>query len=229
MQYDFKMKFNKIDSQQNRNLKIPEVDWLLNEGYRLFVKLIANPRVPNTLGFETSQRTIDDLRTIVEKGYCSSIINNVGTLPENYLHYIQGKVLMDKGVCKDVPAKLFIRKHEERFEEDTFYSSNFEWREVNAVFYKEGLKFHDDGTFTNKEYCIDYIRKLKYIHNAEDYGVNGKYLLPSGELLEGTQDCELPEDTHSEIVDIAVMLAANNLQSPNYQEKLQKLNLNNLI
>jgi hypothetical protein len=229
MHYDFKMKFNKLDSQQNRNLKVPEIDWLLNEAYSLYVKLIAQPRVRNTLGFETSQRSIDDIRTIVVKGYCSSVIDNTGTLPDNYMHFVRGEVIMDKGVCKFVKARMILKQHDDRFEEDSFYNSSFEWREVNALFFNGGLRLHTDGTFVNKQFCIDYIRKLTYMHNAEDFGINGRYKLPSGELLTGTQDCELPSHTHAEIVDIAVMLAANNLQTPDYQSKLQKLNLNNII
>ena len=39
MHYDVKMKLNKVDSQQYRNLIIPQVDWILNEAQELFVKL----------------------------------------------------------------------------------------------------------------------------------------------------------------------------------------------
>ena len=65
MHYDIKFKLNKIDSQQNKNLKIPEIDWVINEANEILIKLIAQPRVKNQFGFETSQRTIDDIRTIV--------------------------------------------------------------------------------------------------------------------------------------------------------------------
>ena len=33
-----------------------------------------------------------------------------------------------------------------------------------------GLKFYDDGTFTINTFCINYIKKLEYIHNAADFG-----------------------------------------------------------
>ena len=35
MHYDFKKKFNKIDSQKNRNLLVPEIDWSLNEAVNI--------------------------------------------------------------------------------------------------------------------------------------------------------------------------------------------------
>lgn len=228
MHYDFKTKLNKIDSQQYRNLRIPEIDWKLNEAQELFVKMVAKPRLKNNLGFETSQRSIDDIRTIVVKDYCSPVINDVVTLPENYWHFISGETLMDKETCKGFKSTVKIRQHDDEFENSPFDCSSFEWREVNAVFYEGGLKFFNDGTFINSAFCMNYIKKLQYIHNAENFS-SGRYRLPSGVLLSGSIDCELPEQTHREIVDIAVALASSDLQSPDYQNKLQKLNINNLI
>ena len=48
----------------------------------------------------------------------------------------------------------------------------------------------------------------------------------SGTLLTGSQDCELPIQTHREIVDIAVLILTNNLELPTYQLKQAKVNLN---
>lgn len=228
MHYDFKQKLNKIDSQQYRNLRIPEIDWKLNEAQELFVKMIAEPRLRNHLGFETSQRSTDDIRTVVVKDYCSPIVNNIGALPNDYWHYAKCIVTMDKGICKSVVSKpIRIKQHDDEFEESPFDNSSFEWREVNAVFFNKGLKFYDDGTFVNTTFCLDYIKRLEYIHNAGDFGA-GTYRLPSGVVLTGTQDCELPEGTHREIVDLAVAITSNDLQNPDFQNKLQKLKLNNL-
>lgn len=228
MHYDFKTKLNKIDSQQYRNLRIPEIDWKLNEAQELFVKMVAKPRLKNNLGFETSQRTIDNIRTIVVKDYCSPVVNNVASLPENYWHFVSGESIMDKDNCIGFKGTIKIRQHDDEFENSPFDKSSFEWREVNAVFYEEGLKLFTDGTFTNRQLCMNYIKQLQYIHNAEDFR-GGGYRLPSGILLAGNVSSELPDHTHREIVDIAVALAANELQNPDTQNKLQKLNLNNLI
>ena len=63
------------------------------------------------------------------------------------------------------------------------------------------------------------------IHNAEDFRAGG-YKLPSGILLTGSNDCILPEHTHREIVDIAVLLATGEMQLPDLQAKQAKVNLN---
>ena len=134
---------------------------------------------------------------------------------------------MTKGECKNVIGRVHIRQHDDMFEESSLYKSSFQWRHVNALFYNEGLKFFTDGSFTLNSVCINYIRKMVYMHNAEDFRVGG-YRLPNGELLTGYVNCELPIPTHSEIVDIAVMLASGSIQTSNYQHLLGKLNFNQL-
>lgn len=227
MHYDFKNKVNKVDSQQNENLKIPELDWILNEAQELFIKIIAQPRIKSYLGFETSQRTIDDIRTIVVNNEPVNIISNTSSLPDNYLHFIKAEIEMSKGKCKDVRGRVHIRQHDDEFEESPFDRSSFEWRTVNAVFYEKGVKFYTDETFELSKMYLSYIRKPRLIHNAKDYR-GGSYQLLSGDVLTGSVDCELPEHTHREIVDIAVLLFTGQL-IPDYQAKVAKLNLNNLI
>ncbi len=227
MHYDFKTKLNKIDSQQYRNLRVPEIDWKLNEAQEIFVKLIAEPRFKNHLGFEVSQRNIDDIRTIVIRDYCSRISNNVVDLPQDYWFFISAYIIMVRDNCPYVRARLKIRQHDDEFEESLFTKSSFEWQEVNGVFFQEGIKVFDDDTFRNEEICMNYIKKLNFIHNAEDFA-SGRYRLPSGALLEGTQDCELPSSTHSEIVDIAVNLAIEDILGSQRQNGFNKLQLNQI-
>ena len=225
MHYDFKKKFNKIDSNNNRNLLVPEIDWTLNEAQDLYIKMVAEPRFGKLLGFESSQRAIDDIRTIVTSLEIVPI-DNIITLPENYLYYVRGRVEAEKGNCTITDGKLWIRQHDDEFEKSPFDRSSFEWKEINGVFNESGIRLFTDGTFTVTNTEITYIRKPLYIHNAQDFK-NGEYNSLRDELLVGTQDCELPENTHSEIVDLAVLLARGEIQS-DLQTKLMKLNLINL-
>lgn len=227
MHYDFKKKFNKIDSQQHRNLRVPEIDWALNEAYELFVKLVAQPRLRSYLGFEKSQRTIDDIREVVVNANPLSVTGNIVTLPEDYMFFLRARVSMTKGNCSSDKGVLRIRQHDDEFEESVHHNSSFEWNHVNGLFTQEGIKLFDDGTFTNTSVKLSYIKKLEYIHNAESFR-NGTYNLPSGEALTGTQDCILPPHTHREIVDIAVRIASGEIQSSMTQLHQSKLNFNHL-
>lgn len=237
MHYDFKSKLNKIDSQQYKNLRIPEIDRYLNEACGIFIKLIAEPRINNHLGFEINQRSIDDLRTLVksesitplliisEPGPVDSTVDVI--IPEDYMFYISSEAIISKDGCDDRKATVHIRQHDDDFQESPFDSSSFEWKEVNALFEGNRLKLYLNS-FSVKKLNLKYIRKHAYIHYAQGFQPGGTYTLPSGTVLTGTQDCELPEHTHAEIVDIAVLIATDNLQIPDYQIKQAKLNLNQI-
>lgn len=227
MHYDFKKKLNKIDSQQYKNLLVPEIDWVLNEAQELFVKMVAKPRRKSYLGFEMNQRTIDDIRTLVINNECLDVSNNTVALPDNYWHFIRAEVEMTKGSCTGIKGRFHVRQHDDEFENSPFDKSSFEWRTVNGVFYEGGIKLYNDDTFTNNRLCISYIKRPQYIHNAEEFR-GGTYNLPSGTTLSGSVDCELPEQTHREIVDIAVLIATGQIQAPDYQIKQAKLNMNHL-
>src|SRR5690606_1294080 len=97
--------------QQYRNLRIQEVDWLLNEAAELFVKMIAEPRLRNHLGFETSQRSIDDIRTLVVNDRIVTVVStsipssgpviiiNTADIPNDYMFFLSGYALISKGNC----------------------------------------------------------------------------------------------------------------------------------
>ena len=142
------------------------------------------------------------------------------------MFYISASVVITKKNCSDRIARAILRQHDDRFESSPFDNSSFEWKEVNIRFYEDGIKLFTDGTFDIKEVKLNYIRKHAYIHNAQDFLPTGSYKLPSGTLLTGSQDCELPTQTHREIVDIAVLILTNNLELPTYQLKQAKVNLN---
>lgn len=227
MHYDFKVKINKVDSQTYRGLRVPEIDWALNAAEEIFIKMVAFPRFNTQLGFEKVQRNTDNIRTIVVSSGDLALVGNVVALPVDYWHYVGGTVLMTKQNCNATPGQIKIRQHDDEFESSPFDKSSFEWRTVNAVFDSAGLRFYTDGTFVIDTCNFDYVRRTAYIHNAQDTS-GGTYNLPSGVALAGFQNCELPEETHREIVDIAVLLVTGQMQIPDYQVKLNKLNLNNL-
>lgn len=233
MHYDFKQKLNKIDSQKYRNLRVPEIDWKLNEAQEVFVKIIAEPRLKNGLGFEVNQRSTDDIKSIVfqSKIVPQLVLNTdnkiyLAPLPQEYMFYLASEVKASKGNCKEVSfRKPFVSQHEDDFENDSFAVPSFEWREVNIRFDKDGIKIFTDGTFSVDSFNLHYIKKPRKIHNAQD-AQGGNYKdLGTGLLLTGSQDCELPEHTHREIVDLAVLITTGDLQMSDYQVKANKIKL----
>jgi hypothetical protein len=229
MHYDVKMKLNKIDSQQYRNLIIPQIDWLLNEAQEIFVEIVAFPRKAIQYGFEVGTMTIMDIRSVVVENLplIPDTDKNV-ILPEDFWIYISSYSNIRKGTCTKDSFKTYIRQHDDDFENSPFDCSSFEWRTINAVFNQNGIKLYAKD-FIIERFFLTYIKKLKYIHNAKDFQ-GGSYKLPGIDLpLTGSVNCELPEHTHRKIVDIAVLLATGQLQIPDYQIKKDKLSLNQII
>lgn len=229
MHYQFKLEYNKIDSEQHKNLLVPEIDYYLNLGQNLFIKMIAEPRFKNQFGFETSKRSTNDIKNIVVNDdklkNPVTITDNVMELPENYLYFLKGKVRAENERCGTKIVKMVLQQHDDTFENRPFYKSSFLWGKVNILFSEKGIEFYPKD-FECKEAYISYIRKPKYIHYAEGFGSNGYNIGDIG--LTGKQNCELFPDTHNEIISLAVLLAASDSENPNYKLKIDKLRLFNL-
>lgn len=223
MHYDFKKKLNKVDSQENRNLLIPEIDWVLNEALTIFISNNASPKTKSYSGFEKTQRNIDDIYPLVIRDKSIPVTNNKVILPEDYMFYISSEVLANKDECSD-KCRVIIQQQDDRFEEDPFTKSSFEWREVNAIFTNEGIQLFSNN-FTNEVLLLSYIKKHPYVCYPLGFTDEG-YMLPSGKILNENVNCILPEHTHSLIVDIAVAITSGEIGLPETQLKFQKLQLN---
>ena len=229
MHYDFKQKLNKIDSVQYKNLRVPEIDWKLNEAENLLIKMIANPRVSQGLGIEVTQRSIDDLRPIIVPNVkipVSVVQRNryIIDLPNDYFEHLSSYVDLKKNTCT-VKARTTIVQHDDESEESPFDRSSFEWKDINVKIIGNQMHLITDGTFTVLYVYLDYVRLTKYFHSAED-AVGNKYTLPDKTILTGYQNCELPEILYGEIVDLAVLITTGDLLG-SYEAKQAKLHLNN--
>lgn len=257
MQYDFKMKLNKLDSQQRRNFLLPEIDWLLNEAQELYVKQIFNPRESILPGFETEQRSRDTLRTLIENrqlnlNQSQMHLGNGNTyesesIPSNYMFLIKVEGHFKDAECyegKDV--RVYVEQYDDEAVRSPFNRSSLLWREfvlymADDVFLlpisKEEVEKFRKGTGKQFESCLKliltYLRKPRTIYTVpKDGKFKDGYVLPSGEkpyAQNQSVSCELPEFTHREIVDLAVSIAAGIIKSEAYENYLHKLNMNQLI
>lgn len=223
MHYDFKRKLNRLDSQKNRNLLIPEIDWILTEAQEVFIKAIAVPRYRQGLGFEINQRSIDDIKTIVKKQFFENNECIVAVriddftykvaLPTDYSYKTSARVIATKSTCTNIILKARSVQDDDLTQETSFSKPSFEWRETNIMFSSDGILIKSDGSFVPTHLCLNYIKKAPRIHNAQDTATHQYYLPDKTTLLTGSQNCVLPAHTHSEIVDIAVLLATTDMLS----------------
>jgi hypothetical protein len=230
MTFSVRMQLNALDASRYRLFKQPHIDWALNEAQEVFIKSIVDPGRRQLAQVESTQRTIDDLREItVNQTPANAIAVTVfdessfaGPLPEDYRHYLRGYAGIKKGECRK-RARLFLGRLDTEFEEDPFTRSSFEWEEVNFNLLSGGLiRVYTDQTYTVESVVMDYIRNAKYIHAAKNYA-GGQYKTVDGNLLTGTQDCELADHTHPDIVALAVLILTNSLRISDYSQKIAQL------
>jgi len=212
MHYDFKKKLNKLDSANYRNLLVPEVDWALNEAQDIIVKRAS------------ASGRLDAIRPLVRRHVPLSKSGGFFPLPVDYRHFISADAGLNREGCGDALARVHVRGDGRDWELDPFARSSYEWREVNAVLGSGGIRVYDDGTFTVDKLVLSYVRSPLWMHAAQDHSPMG-YKMPSGSPLYGYVDCELPEDVHGQLVDLAVLVASGEIQAPDYQVKRDKIGI----
>lgn len=233
--YAFKINMDRVDSLTNPDFKVWEIDWLLNEAQNIFIKQrISALSNSKRKGVEASQKRIDDLSTLlvkypVQPGLTPTLDSGVyeldlSNLSYTYLHYMSGYVLaqLDENCTKEIPLR-FIQHDDYRVAmRDPFNSSSTEF-----VLFNMGISstssspsiYMYPGDFDILTVYIEYLKKPARVNL-------GNYTYIDGTTL-STQDFELPEHTHSEIVDIACQIASLSIESPEYiQLKNQKVLIN---
>lgn len=238
MHYDFKLKFNKLDSQDYQNFQVPEIDWVLNEAQMLFIKQRYGLTNPKQTGFEGTQKRIDDLRNLVMKGISLAGSPSVSTnstkaaLPSDYMFMLRVEAVAMKHPCS-TPKSLICRvtQHDDLSNtlNDPYYNPSYEWGEIPITFGTDSSAAVDanhifgysDGSFNILNFVMDYLRTPLRI--AFPSGVPGStYNYPGAVAVTVDQNCELAEHTHNEIVDLAVQIAAGNVEHPGLQIKMAK-------
>ncbi len=190
------------------------------------VKMIAVPRTAeynrNMTGLEVNQRSIEDIRNIIVTDIAlgvTSLGNGLysATLPGNYYVYIRGRANANNGVCVK-ELECFMPQLDDRSEKSPFDRSDFLWGEINMNLVQNNKIRLVAPDFVVTGLILDYVRKPRKIYHAET-----EYTDLDGTIIKGSQDCELSELIHEDIVDYACFIATDSRQSSDYQSKVEKL------
>jgi hypothetical protein len=191
--------------------KDDEVYLYLNAAVGRFIKTRFTGNNSRQANFESDQKRVDDLRTLYSK---SSALSNISTiseisngkqfdLPNDYLFLIDGYAEINSNY---VPCEKIVNTQKFSFIESSF---NIPIIRKPKIFIYTSSKIaclvdpDDFSSFTNLK--IDYIRTP----NEITVSVN----------------CDLPDHTHEEIVEIAVGLAIEGIENPTrFQTHTDKLN-----
>lgn len=199
---------------------LPEqIDYWLNKAQSRFIKERLYPQDPRQKGFEETQKRIEDIRTLVKESTALTPIA-VGTeyriaLPNDYLYLVRHRcTTSDTCGNKNVGGILVKQEFINQMIKDPF------WRPTatEPIYYFVGsdIVYETLGGFTLLNTKLTYIKEPAII----TYG--SEYITPVADI-----QCELPEQSHQEILDIAVSMVLENIESQRYQTNLNELNKNN--
>lgn len=240
LHFDFNFKVDKVATLSKEDFTLGEVDWLLNEAQNLLVKRYYTGNNTSNTAFETTQKRIDDLSSLVVKYpeqpelLPSLLDGGVYEIPLNdlvyeYWFFIRGNIKVfkltgDMTCVKDATMKLISHDDLNRALEDPFNNTDMSEvlfnfgrsTEIISSDYSRSSIYLYPGIYGLGPVKIEYIKKPARINY-------GGYVYIDG-ITYSSQSSELPDHLHSEIVDLAVQVASGLIESPEYiQLKAQKV------
>ena len=216
-----------------------EIDFNLNLAQKKWVKHKSDISLEDPLGFEATQKRLDDLRVLFETRDFDTKVTTFGdsptpdipetgsvttqlleasnyyqiTLPNDYLRLlrVEAQVKADS-TCADATARLapirVVRNNQLSFMMAHPFNTTKEDSPL-ATMNDRLLTVRTDGVFKIVSITLEYIRIPADVVYPESY-TNG--------TSEEKQNCELPDEVHPEIVDLAVRYMSATIESSNYQQ-----------
>lgn len=218
MFYNFGSKLGEYDL--DISIDSDDRKYFLNEAQLQFIKNRFDPENPRIEGFEQSQKRIDELKPLYVKDKsfsCSYLSSNAGTKdaivfrasPNDKIMYIvsyranieypENKSDINNGIINNSVATRTYTVNSRYSQSDDIYKLlkdpfNKPSKLSPIVDINENnVDIYSDGSFIVNELILNYIKEPQEI-----------VFISSGDA--GNQDCELPDFTHTDIINIAVNL-----------------------
>lgn len=222
LHFGFRRRANKVESLQNRNFFVEQIDDYLNEALKTYMREVSKLA-------EYDQTRIDELRQLIKSDVLISPVTYdkyvQGTLPTDYYRLLKKYALATSPTCEGTKRmKLFSVQadDEENLLTDALYKPSFEWGETACRLIGNDIRVWTNDEFGIVQIGLDYISTHPRLGNPED-SRNGAYNLPNGSAA-SQQDLILDSTNQPEcIMDIAVLSAYMDIGDPAYQVKLQKI------
>lgn len=233
MHLEFKISLDKVDSQAYPEFLDGEIDYYLNEAQDRIVKQRYGTNNIYRKGFEESQKRTDDLKNLIRSKFCSitqstaytslgfnvyeanlSVLYNdkakTVLSTDEYLFYLKSMAEACVGSCCATNKVRLIQQDDlTEIAADPF---NRPTPKDQIVFFENGnLMIWTDDTSVVQNLFVTFLK----IPVKMDLGTYG-----------GTEtDCELSEHMHKEVVQMAVGIALENIESQR-TESQQVINVN---
>lgn len=208
MHTEFKLRLDKIDASLLPNILTSEIDLVLNQAQDRFVKQRYSKTNAKHESFEETQKRTDDLKKLVRTVTLipsANAVDNIDSnaqftiLPVDYWFIVQERANVTYEDCKgdDVTEDVEIRpiEHNEfsKVIKDPFKKPNTS--KVLRLMENGRIELVHASNVTLNSYKLRYIKE------------------PVRISLSASIDCELSAHTHTEIVDMAVQIALEYVES----------------
>lgn len=223
---EFKVGVDKTDSLNYPDLGPEEIDVFLNKAIEKFISQRAYGTNPKREGLEQTQKRFDDLLTLIS----SANITTFGTgplvkpngvtagLPLDYLHAIEEEVdvtfLDCNGVSTTQRSPVYSVTHDQY---NKIIRDPFNKPDENGVIrmgLSGSMELISAPGVTINTYFLRYIRVAAKVQYGSTYPV-----------LAADVQCDLPDHTHKEIIEMAVLDALGNIEAlRRIQTQSQQLN-----
>jgi hypothetical protein len=231
MHLEFRIALDKLDSSAYPDILPEQVDYFLNEAQERFVKTRYSGNNLLQASFEEIQKRTDDLNNIVITRFGklvplvyepTTLSVDLNTLYEDedcitptqykYMIYLMGRCKTGKLGCEYKYRNLRIYNHDkvQIIRKHPFKKPVMS--EPIAYFENKSLHVVTEGNFNAEVTAITFLRRPVEMQ----YG--SVYPTPTTDV-----SCELAEHTHKEIIQLAVFIALENIESPRQQTTISNI------
>jgi len=228
----FKFRMDKLDGLNLPNFLPEEIDLLLNQAQDAVTKQKYGRNNPTNESFEQTQKREDDLRELIRTvrsqpvPYNSSVDNVTYNainfvLPENYWLLIWDKAIINCNSCNGtvlIPTKEFEQINSDRTSSIT--GIEVEVRTVTHEEFQKAIKDAFKGPDHTKILKLEYKNRVEVIPSTDCtvlWYIYRYIKKPERMSLSGNVTCELSDFMHEEVLNEAVSIALEGIESKRTQ------------
>lgn len=218
---EFRQAGDRLDSSSIPDFLPEQVDYFLNEATNRFVKTRYSGNNEARTGFEQDQKRTEDTKTLVltEFPALTSVTTETNTYKANlstlytneamsvlgtskYWFFLRCRARVVKTGCTSTYVKVLLYQQDDL---DEVLTDPFKKPELDAL-----VGYFETGNLyivTPSGTTLDKV-KLTYLRKPIEVKYGSVYPTPTADV-----DFDLPEHTHKEIIQLAVVIALENIES----------------
>lgn len=236
MRFEIKLRWNKINSNHKKDLPDAYLDDIIIDAINEYIEMFysgSNPKQFN-IGFEITQQRIDMLSTLVvpHKSVTANLISpsiyriKFDILNPKYRHFLRGNIQVPN--CNGLKIPINVIRHNDLdvklTDENT--KPSLKWKRCLGLIKQDTSSSSPDSSlflYTPEEITsanltceLEYLRKPVRIFSG-GYDTL-EYLMGDASAYQSSDpkvNCDLPEDYHTVVCDIAVQIIARMLEDNN--------------